>query len=756
VFFIKTFKSHYGGSIMLKYSIKFILFFYLNIYNCSASMMCEESEEITLPSRGATEDTTNDKSGKYTLRELRKFEIDDLVDKLKNTRDLAILSNANATREIPPRDNLVEESDSLALLILAAALRQTTFLKSLDIRGGNLELTDWWRLGCGLRGNNNINALRITHSFLNDDALHQFIKGISNDNSITELSIETFQSLQLPNNFASFLKIKSLNLWNCNFGQNDFDILSKIPSLKSLSLNSASLSKEAIEYLSHLDSLTFLSLDNCSIIGEMLYPLGQMSNLENLSLQSNELTVADLKSITPPLSNLRSLNLDKNKIDNIYELFEIFPNLSSLSLRENKIKDKDVFSLFNFIWENPLLDLKSLSIDGNDISQSSIIACRVLLDVRKKQLVFDFEHDKYSIYSENEVNVHHPYQILTSRDLKSLLTSNIMMLNPCFSKIFLKNASLNNKDAEVLGKMLKDNKNLTYLKLSYNNIGYEGVRYLAELTKDNSNLTSLRLINNPISEIEGLLLYNEIKKTNPSFKLILGRVLDDCNEQDIIEWYRRNVADQGNARAQCNLGFMYMNGQGVEQDYKEAFKCFEKVARQDNLRGQALLGTMYKEGWGVQQNTQEALQWIQKAADQGNALGQYCLALLYRDGEGVAASDVQAIAWLREAANQSSEDAQYTLGWMYENGRGVAKDLEEAAKWYKVSERGCPGYAVYSIGRMYEYGLNVEKDLHKALEWYRFAAGEKYARDMYHGPIKEKYNLILRHFESFNSSGASS
>jgi TPR repeat protein/V8-like Glu-specific endopeptidase len=223
----------------------------------------------------------------------------------------------------------------------------------------------------------------------------------------------------------------------------------------------------------------------------------------------------------------------------------------------------------------------------------------------------------------------------------------------------------------------------------------------------------------------------------------------------VVEWFTK-AAEQGDARAQLSLGFMYMDGQGIEQDYKEAFKWCEKAARQGDPTGQALLGTMYKEGWGVQQNTQEALQWLQKAADQGNEVGQYCLALLYRDGEGVAASDVQAIAWLREAANQDNEDAQYTLGWMYENGRGVAKDLEEAAKWYKASERGCPGYAVYSIGRMYEYGFNVEKNLDKALEWYRLAAGEKYARDMYHGPIKEKYNLILRPFKSFNSSGAPS
>ncbi|WP_338140360.1 NB-ARC domain-containing protein [Candidatus Paracaedibacter symbiosus] len=212
-------------------------------------------------------------------------------------------------------------------------------------------------------------------------------------------------------------------------------------------------------------------------------------------------------------------------------------------------------------------------------------------------------------------------------------------------------------------------------------------------------------------------------------------------DQKAAEWYRK-AAEKDNTNAQFRLGSMYINGQGVDKDYKESFKYFEKAAHQGDADGQALLGTMYKEGWGTEQDIQEALKWIQKAAEQGNVHGQYYLALLYRDGEGIVASDAQAIAWLHEAAKQS-EDAQYTLGWMYENGRGVTKHLEEAAKWYKASEKGCPGYAIYSIGRMYEYGLNVEQDLGKAIEWYRLAAGEKYARDMYHTPIKEKYNLML-------------
>jgi TPR repeat protein len=40
------------------------------------------------------------------------------------------------------------------------------------------------------------------------------------------------------------------------------------------------------------------------------------------------------------------------------------------------------------------------------------------------------------------------------------------------------------------------------------------------------------------------------------------------------------LADAGDARAQTNLGWMYAEGEGVEQDYKEAIKWFELTAEQ--------------------------------------------------------------------------------------------------------------------------------------------------------------------------------
>ena len=51
------------------------------------------------------------------------------------------------------------------------------------------------------------------------------------------------------------------------------------------------------------------------------------------------------------------------------------------------------------------------------------------------------------------------------------------------------------------------------------------------------------------------------------------------NYAEALKWYRL-AADQGNAIAQYNLGFMYDNGQGVPQDYVRAHMWFNLSAAQ--------------------------------------------------------------------------------------------------------------------------------------------------------------------------------
>ena len=49
--------------------------------------------------------------------------------------------------------------------------------------------------------------------------------------------------------------------------------------------------------------------------------------------------------------------------------------------------------------------------------------------------------------------------------------------------------------------------------------------------------------------------------------------------QEAVKWFRR-AAEQGNTRAQHNLGFMYANGEGVPKDYVRAYAWLNLAAAQ--------------------------------------------------------------------------------------------------------------------------------------------------------------------------------
>jgi hypothetical protein len=90
---------------------------------------------------------------------------------------------------------------------------------------------------------------------------------------------------------------------------------------------------------------------------------------------------------------------------------------------------------------------------------------------------------------------------------------------------------------------------------------------------------------------------------------------------EAVKWYRK-AADQGNAKAQTNLGVLYADGSGVPRDYSEAVKWYRKAAAQGRPIAQNNLGSMYSNGRGVPQDYAEAARWYRKAADQGYATAQ--------------------------------------------------------------------------------------------------------------------------------------
>ncbi len=65
--------------------------------------------------------------------------------------------------------------------------------------------------------------------------------------------------------------------------------------------------------------------------------------------------------------------------------------------------------------------------------------------------------------------------------------------------------------------------------------------------------------------------------------------------------------------AQHGLGFMYMQGECVEQDGRKALEWFGKAADQGLQGAMTTIGMMYREGNGVERDEAKAKEWFSKA-----------------------------------------------------------------------------------------------------------------------------------------------
>ena len=81
------------------------------------------------------------------------------------------------------------------------------------------------------------------------------------------------------------------------------------------------------------------------------------------------------------------------------------------------------------------------------------------------------------------------------------------------------------------------------------------------------------------------------------------------------EW--KPLAEEGDAGAQYNLGFIYQNGEGVPQDYKKAVRWWRLAAEHGDAESQHNLANRYYYGEGVARDIVYAHMWKNLAFSNG-------------------------------------------------------------------------------------------------------------------------------------------
>ncbi|KAI8875195.1 HCP-like protein, partial [Backusella circina FSU 941] len=72
-----------------------------------------------------------------------------------------------------------------------------------------------------------------------------------------------------------------------------------------------------------------------------------------------------------------------------------------------------------------------------------------------------------------------------------------------------------------------------------------------------------------------------------------------------------------------NLGIMFYEGLGIEQDYTKAMHYFTVAANQGHAVAQSQLGFFYDKGYGTDQDWTKARKWYTKAANQNNSIANH-------------------------------------------------------------------------------------------------------------------------------------
>ena len=106
----------------------------------------------------------------------------------------------------------------------------------------------------------------------------------------------------------------------------------------------------------------------------------------------------------------------------------------------------------------------------------------------------------------------------------------------------------------------------------------------------------------------------------------------------------------------------------INFSFAQSFNEVKKSAEQGDSRAQYNLGVKYSKGIGTLTDKKQAFYWWKKSAEQGFAEAQFFLGLLYDLGEGTLTDKKQAAFWIRKS---------------YENGFEKAKEFWDYKELYK-------------------------------------------------------------------------
>lgn len=152
----------------------------------------------------------------------------------------------------------------------------------------------------------------------------------------------------------------------------------------------------------------------------------------------------------------------------------------------------------------------------------------------------------------------------------------------------------------------------------------------------------------------------------------------------------REMLEETKSIHQTSLYQLAQNHVKLKQT-KEAFKMFYLSGRQGYVPSLYEVALMYLRGEAVSQNYKEAAYYFYKILetrvqnqDEIISKSSYQLYLMHQKGQGMLKNFEEALKFLTLSANKGYAQAQFELGSMYYYGKGVKKDYKKAQHWFQI------------------------------------------------------------------------
>ncbi|PMC37317.1 hypothetical protein CJ195_11175 [Bacillus sp. UMB0899] len=246
-------------------------------------------------------------------------------------------------------------------------------------------------------------------------------------------------------------------------------------------------------------------------------------------------------------------------------------------------------------------------------------------------------------------------------------------------------------------------------------------------------------------EREAIIAYSALEswKTRDLLSLITQKVVALLSPKYNPEKRFEKRAKSGDRTAQYSLGLLYYFGDGVIQDYKNAFYWFECAAQKGHMEAQNYLGDMFANGQGISKDIYHAIYWYKNSANQGNPISQFNLGLIYMEGKQVSQNNLEAFQWFLKAAIQGEVAAQHNIGYFYQYGTcGKDIDYDQSINWYKKAAKENYSSSQNNLGYIYE---NEKKDYLQAFYWYKKAADQDHKNAQFNlGRLFEEGKGVLQ------------